>query len=152
MLCDVNKNGGRVSITAWDLPSLADGAELVAAFDAMSAQAVLSGRPVIMVTPSASGKAIVNLAALKFKAKGARNDLLRMVKAWIAVAPPAIVHAQDIVLHQFQSLGLPTLAINGDRDEQGRKATNRLVNLNGAKGVELAGELGRFTSCGSTNF
>ena len=140
MLCDINKNGGRVSITAWDLSSAADGVELAAAFDAMTAQSVLSGRPVTMVTPSASGKAVVNLAALKYKPNVTRNDLSRIVKAWIAVAPPAVVHAQDIVLHQFKALELPTLAINGDRDEKGRKATNRLINLNGAKGVELPGE------------
>jgi len=139
MLCDINKNGGRVSITAWDLSSAADGMELVAAFDAMTAQSVISGRPVTMVTPSASGKALVNLAALKYKPNVTRNDLARIVKGWIAVAPPAVVHAQDIVLHQFKALGLPTLAINGDRDENGRKATKRLINLNGAKGLELPG-------------
>ncbi|KAL3802637.1 hypothetical protein HJC23_011961 [Cyclotella cryptica] len=127
-LCD-----GSLSVTALDFPPGADGTKLLSAFDALVKSSTLSGRPVIIVTPSASGASVVSLA------ENNTNGLRRMVKAWIPVASPSVLSASDAALQAFPGLNIPVLAINGDDDGMGRRVTEKLVNDINAKGVELTG-------------
>ncbi|KAL7475897.1 hypothetical protein ACHAW6_001790 [Cyclotella cf. meneghiniana] len=137
--CDLNNDeeGGDLTVTALDLPVSATGKELEAVFDALVEQGVLSGRSVVVVTPSASGKAVVTLAET---AMGDNEGVMRKIlKGWIPVAPPAVQQASDDVFVIFTRLSIPILAIYGDQDSMGKKVTDKLVRLANAKGVELEG-------------
>jgi hypothetical protein len=133
-LCDLNNDeeGGDVTITALDLPVSATGDDLMALKDALVDKGVLSGRPVVVVTPSASGKAVVTLASNEEK-------LSKVMKGWIPVAPPAVGQASDDTFAVFTKLSIPVLAIYGDQDAMGKTVTEKLVRLVNAKSVELEG-------------
>lgn len=134
MLCEINneEDEGDLSIIALDLPVSADGGELASAFDALVSSGILSGRPVTFVTPSASGKAMLSLGDDSI-------ELMRIVKAWIPVASPAVLKATDSTLMQFRVARIPVLSIHGDKDEMGKKVTEKLEALTDANGVELEG-------------
>jgi pimeloyl-ACP methyl ester carboxylesterase len=151
MFCEINntEDEGNSSILALDLPVSADGTELGYAFDALVLEKVLSGRPATFVTPSASGYAIVSLGeemaksssmknakeVTKDDGSSQRNNLTRMVNAWIPVASFAVLSA----LMQYKHANIPILAIHGDQDLKGKKVTERLKDTNNAMGVELEG-------------
>ena len=137
--CDLNNDeeGGDLTLTALDLPVSATGKELEAVFDALVEQGVLSGRSVVVVTPSASGKAVVTLAEMAMDNN--EGVLRKILKGWIPVAPPAVQQASDDVFAIFTRLSIPILAIYGDQDSMGKKVTDILVRLANAKGVELEG-------------
>lgn len=153
MFCEINntEDEGNLSILALDLPVSADGTELGYAFDALVLKNILSGRPVTFVTPSASGYAIVSLGEVMAKSSSMknksmkdsgsiqRNNLTRMVKAWIPVASFAVLSASDDTLMQYKHAKIPILAIHGDQDVKGKKVTERLKETNNAVGVELEG-------------
>jgi pimeloyl-ACP methyl ester carboxylesterase len=135
-LCDLNNDeeGGDLTVTALDLPVSATGEELASIYDALVDKGVLSGRPVVVVTPSASGKAVVSLSS-------DREKLQRIVKGWIPIAPPAVGQAADDAFENFNELSIPILAIYGNQDDMGKKVTEKLVKLvgEGVKAVELEG-------------
>lgn len=164
MFCEINNNEdeGNLSILALDLPVSADGTELGYAFDALVLGNILSGMPVTVVTPSASGYAIISLgegimtkssSSMKVEDKvdttrnkdgggssQSSNNLTRMVKAWIPVASFAVLSASDETLMQYTRANIPILAIHGDKDLKGKSVTERLKDTNdNAKGVELEG-------------
>ena len=124
-----------MSVSALDLPVRADGLELESAFDALVKEDVLSGNPVIVVTPSASGKSIVSLVT-----EGNTLVLKKIVRAWMPVASNAVLGVKDDEAFQiFSELDISILAMNGDKDLMGRDVTKKLVEVAGAKGVEMEG-------------
>lgn len=134
MLCEINneEDEGNLSITALDLPVKADGIQLSNAFDALSSNNLLSGRAVTIVSPSASGKAIVSL--------GDMPELLpKILKAWIPVASGAVMGASESTLQSYKVAKIPILAIHGDQDTGGKKVTDKLKSVVNAKGIELSG-------------
>lgn len=133
-LCDLNNDeeGGDLTITALDLPVSATGNDLEAVYDKLVDNGILSGRPVVVVTPSASGKAVVTLASDEQK-------MGKILKGWIPVAPPAVDQAGDEMFRAFNKLSIPVLAVYGDQDSMGKKITEKLVKLTNAKNVELEG-------------
>jgi len=137
-----DSDSGGFSITALDLSVKADGDGFIDAFDALVNQGVLSGKPLVVISPSASGKSIVSLGASAMNpmtSSSAKAVLKKMIKVWIPVASPAVLSVkEDGVLRSFSSLGIEILAINGDGDGMGKRVTQRLVQV-GAKGVELKG-------------
>ncbi|KAL7540888.1 hypothetical protein ACHAWF_006807 [Thalassiosira exigua] len=138
MLCDINneEDEGNLSVTALDLPVKVGGEMLAAAFNALVGRKVLSGRPVTIVSPSASGKAVVGLGKMASEGSG---ELVRIVKGWIPVASGAVVSSSEPPLLAFKTANIPILAIHGDKDAGGKRVTERLEKLNGARGVELEG-------------
>lgn len=140
MLCDLNndEDQGNLSVTAWDLPVSSDGSDLASAFDAMVSKSFLSGRAVTIISPSASGKAMVSLAQMK--SANTSNDLTRISKAWIPVAPGSVLSADESAIRQYKLAGIPILAIHGDQDKMGAKVTHKLQVEVDAKGVELEGK------------
>jgi len=134
MLCEINneEDEGNLSITALDLPVKADGIQLSNAFDALSSNNLLSGRAVTIVSPSASGKAIVSL--------GDMPELLpKILKAWIPVASGAVMGASESTLQSYKVAKIPILAIHGNQDSGGKKVTDKLKSVVNAKGIELSG-------------
>jgi len=135
----------RTSVIALDLSVKSTGEELSAAKHALYERAkILSGKPSLVVTPSASGKAMVELAQYyhhdtKLMTNGPL--LKETVQAWISVASPAVISPklQDSELRSFVDAEIPVLAIHGDKDMMGKKVTKRLVGVADAEGVELKG-------------
>ncbi|KAL7462256.1 hypothetical protein ACHAXS_002643 [Conticribra weissflogii] len=144
-----------LSVTALDLPVPGEGDVFYDAIQSLASQQnnVLSGNPIVVVTPSAGGRAIVSLGEIMASSTAASEDeqqqqqqqqqtpslLEKAVKAWIPVASGAVMRTTDEVLELFPKLGIEILAINGNLDFGGRRATERLVEVCGAKGVELEG-------------
>lgn len=132
-LCSANENAeSGLTVTALDLPVSATGEELESVFDALVREGVLSGKPVVVVTPSASGRALVTL----FNDKEAVRKVL---KGWIPVAPAMVNQTPDEVFDVLTDLSIPVLAIYGDRDSFGEVVTQKLIRVANAKGVELEG-------------
>ena len=134
------KGGKHISVTAIDL-SVRVGVEgLEDAFQALIGTGVLSGLPVIVISPSASGKSIVNLASDGYKSDNGMSILQKLLKTWIPVASPAVLSVKEKeIFSVFSKAGIDVLAIHGDQDEMGKNVTQTLENYAGAKGVQLHG-------------
>ena len=143
MFCEINneEDEGDLSILALDLPVTADGTELGLAFDSLVSGRVLTGRPVTIITPSASGKSVLSLGEMNSSSgSGNSNELLtRIIKAWIPVASFAVLKASESTLVKYKNANIPILSIHGDKDEAGKKVTERLKEVSNANGVELGG-------------
>ena len=141
MLCEINneEDEGDLSILALDLPVTADGMELGLAFDSLVSGRVLTGRPVTIITPSASGKSVLSLGEMNSSSGGSNELLTRIIKAWIPVASFAVLKASESTLVKYKNANIPILSIHGDKDEAGKKVTERLKEVSNANGVELGG-------------
>jgi pimeloyl-ACP methyl ester carboxylesterase len=133
-----------VSVTALDLSVQADGQGLKSAFDALVQENVLSGKPVVVVSPSASGKSIVSMvsssSSSSSQSKTNQSLLKDVVKVWMPVASSAVLKVKkDDEFKIFTKLNIPILAMNGDRDEMGQRVTKKLVDVANAKGVSMKG-------------
>lgn len=137
--CLQQESQSQVSAVAIDLSVRANGDGFRDAFRALVAEGILSGSPVVLISPSASGKAIVSLAS-DTDTGGDKKNFRDFIKIWIPVASPAILSSEnDAVLKRISTFGIQVLAINGDQDVMGQKVTKKLKDLAGAKGVELNG-------------
>jgi len=133
-LCSSSIDHSKINVVALDLSVKSDGSGLLDAFEALGNIGILSGRPVVLVTPSASGKSIVSLA------HSYSDKLHNVVKIWVPVAPPAVLSpTEENSLKSFVDANIPVLAINGNTDQMGKKVTERLVKFTGATGIELNG-------------
>ena len=117
------------SVTALDLNKSAGHNELKQVLDAMK-QDSLSKIPVAIVTPSASGKTIVDWL-------GDIQEMKAYIGEWIPVATGIVARADENQLKQLG--GLPILAIYGDKDEMGKRVSNTLGDLSEAKVIEIPG-------------
>jgi hypothetical protein len=134
------KGGKHISITAIDLSVRVNEEGLEDAFQALVHAGVLSGLPVVMITPSASGKSVVSLAYAAFESENSMHNLQNLLKIWIPVASPAVLSVQENeIFSVFSKAGIDILAIHGDQDEMGKKVTKTLEKYAGAKGVQLNG-------------
>jgi hypothetical protein len=125
----------RTSAVAIDLSVRADGKGFRDAVSGLVDEGILSGDPVTVISPSASGKAIVSLGSEVF----ADGGLESLIKFWVPVASPAVLSANDSDLKTFPKAGIKILAIHGNNDSMGKRVTKKLEDVTGAKGVELSG-------------
>lgn len=131
------------SVTALDLPVSSGNAPLRAVLDALVQERVISSsssetttttRPVVLVTPSASGRTMVD-----WMMNGNLQLLPQYVKTWVPVASGSIRDASDSQIASISGL-VQVLAIYGDRDSKAGLYQQRLVDLvEGAVLVELEG-------------
>lgn len=123
----------QVSVTPLDLSASAGNDELRSILDSLEASSdVQVSKPVVLVTPSASGYTIVDWIT-----NGNVSSIPEYIEAWVPVAPPSLSIATD---QQVQSLGdLPILAIYGNGDSGGVSVSQRLGDLVNATVVELEG-------------
>lgn len=134
------KGGKHISITAMDLSVRTTEEGLDDAFQALVDAGVLSGLPVVIITPSASGKSVVSMASAAFQSENGMRILQKVLKTWIPVASGAVLSVQENeIFSVFSKAGVDILAIHGDQDEMGKKVTQKLENFAGAKGVQLHG-------------
>eukprot|EP00565_Helicotheca_tamesis_P005485 CAMPEP_0185738162 /NCGR_PEP_ID=MMETSP1171-20130828/32189_1 /TAXON_ID=374046 /ORGANISM="Helicotheca tamensis, Strain CCMP826" /LENGTH=279 /DNA_ID=CAMNT_0028409289 /DNA_START=8 /DNA_END=845 /DNA_ORIENTATION=+ len=135
-LCDAEDDeGNRIpSVTALDLTVNANGEQFLKAYEVLVKEKVLSGSPVVVVSPSASGKSVVDLAEMS-KSSGSPQIL----RGWVPVACPAVGSASKTTLEAFKSMKIPILAVYGDQDRTGEARTSPLENYAGAESKILEG-------------
>jgi pimeloyl-ACP methyl ester carboxylesterase len=123
----------QLSVTPLDLAAFAGSEDLRNILDSLVASNdVQVSKPVVLVTPSASGYTIVDWII-----NGDVGLIPQYIETWVPIAPGSLGQATD---EQVQSLGaLPILAIYGNADSGGVATSQRLANLVGAKAVELVG-------------
>lgn len=133
---------GDLSVTALDLPVSADALYLNQAFKALWERGIISGEATYIVTPSASGSAMMSAASLAISQEqdGESSKILsRTVRGWIPVAAGAVLSAPREAISTFIDLEIPILAIYGDQDAKGKDSSNRLAEEAGAWTLELEG-------------
>lgn len=124
-----------ISVSAMDLPVSADHAEFMGMLNAMKDSHKID-LPVALVTPSASGKTIVD-----WMASGNLQDLPSYVNKWIPVACASLKTSTEDQLAKMAELeGFKIFAIYGDQDIAGRSVTNLLATSVQAKIMEIEGE------------
>lgn len=127
---------GRLSVTALDLSVSADGRQLQSLLHALAiGEGLLDPEGnYVVVTPSASGKAVVDWI------NTGDLDLLReQVGLWIPIASPAIVKADLEKLHSLRDKKWPILALYGDKDTNGKQVSQHLGTQAAAKVKEFPG-------------
>jgi pimeloyl-ACP methyl ester carboxylesterase len=123
----------QVSVTPMDLSGYAGNDALRSILDSLEASSdVQVSKPVVLVTPSASGYTIVDWIT-----NGDVSLIPEYIETWVPIAPGSLSSATD---QQVQSLSdLPILAIYGNGDSGGVHVSQRLGDLAGATVVELVG-------------
>jgi len=123
-----------VSVTALDLTTSANHGDLEMYLTDMETMGLIQ-RPVVLVTPSASGYSMVDWF---INGANTATELPKYVATWVPVAVGSLPSASDAQI--VSALGsIPVLAIYGDQDRAGGKLSNRLGSLVNATVVELAG-------------
>jgi len=122
-----------VSVTAIDLSVSSDGNGLIGVFDSLTSEGVISGKPLVIVSPSASGKSVISLASTF-------NEYLdKLIRAWVPVACPSIMSASSEALKLIPSKNIPVLSLYGTRDSRGKEVNKRLISLSNAQSAEIEG-------------
>ena len=130
----------KLSVTALDLDVKVDGEMLGDAFRALKEKGTTSGEPAVFVTPSASGKSMIELGLMAAMGAGDRSKLLvNMVHSWIPVACPMVRRAQENALEAFKNADIPILAVHGTKDRMGIDTSDRLMKLAGARELPIEG-------------
>ena len=124
----------QVTVVASDLSVSADSNVLMAMLDRLE-RAGMIRLPVVVVTPSASGRAIVSW----LQGASPMEDMAKYVSIWVPVAPYSVLSATDSQLRLLLEYNIGVLAINGDGDRSGRQVSERLVDVADADSVELEG-------------
>eukprot|EP00545_Synedropsis_sp_CCMP1620_P003531 CAMPEP_0119010534 /NCGR_PEP_ID=MMETSP1176-20130426/5079_1 /TAXON_ID=265551 /ORGANISM="Synedropsis recta cf, Strain CCMP1620" /LENGTH=259 /DNA_ID=CAMNT_0006963209 /DNA_START=154 /DNA_END=933 /DNA_ORIENTATION=- len=119
------------SVTALDLDKSAGHDELKSVLVAMTKDSLIHKLPAAVVTPSASGKTIVDWL-------DDIPELKQYISKWIPVAPPAVMRANEEQLKQLAGL-LPILAIYGATDAGGKLVSEKLGQLSQATVIEVPG-------------
>ena len=126
-LCKDSKKRPGLSVTAIDLSVSANGAALLNVFDALVREKVLSGDPIVIVTPSASGKAMLTLSEADDVKNGSRS-IKDVVAMWVPVACGGILKADEEAMAIFADISV--LAIYGSEDPvAGGQSSQKLVEL-----------------------
>lgn len=137
-------NAPGLRVSALDLPVSTNYQGLKTVIDDVAAQQrqEQSLKPVVLVTPSASGYAIVSWM-LASDGPEEWSDMPNYIEAWVPVAPVALSMASDEQIAGSVGVGssgmIPVLAIYGDEDSGGGRLSERLGRVAGATVVELAG-------------
>lgn len=140
------------SVTAVDLSVQADGVTLARVFDALAEANIISGLPIIIVSPSASGRGVLDLVSVSQRQtkldskesveKGLSTSIhLSLLEttllAWVPVACYDVSKTQDSLFDVFETSHIPVLAIHGSSDIRGQEVADRLEKLAAAKKVML---------------
>jgi predicted MPP superfamily phosphohydrolase len=135
---------GSQVVIALDLPVSTDYQGLIQVLESLqgitdtASPSLITSQPVTLVSPSASGLAMVTWIM-------ASNDQVALlpdyISVWVPVATGSLVQATDDQIAALQNLypHLRILAINGNDDQAGGKYSTRLADLANATAVELVG-------------
>jgi len=133
------------SVTAVDISVYSDGLILAKAFDALTEGGIISGLPLVIVSPSASGIGVLDLASIPkqpveisnneepLSKKYAHLSLLETIMmAWIPVACYDVNIVKESIFEGFKT-HFSVLAIHGSSDVRGKASADRLEQLAGAR-------------------
>ena len=124
-----------LGVSAMDLPVSANHEDLMSLLTAMREQKLVS-TPVTLVTPSASGKTIIDWI---MSTDGSVVDKLpSYVNRWIPIATYGVSKFSTGHLDTLKKLDISTLAVYGDKDTNGKAVAGRL-HQTGARLVEVPG-------------
>lgn len=121
-----------LSVSALDLPVSASHVDLQNILNQMQSLKLFTA-PVILVTPSASGKTITDWAM-----NGDVTTLPSYVSKWIPIAAGSINSVTDEQLTTLKDQ-VPIFAIYGNKDTMGQQVTQRLADLAAADILEIEG-------------
>jgi pimeloyl-ACP methyl ester carboxylesterase len=123
-------------VSAMDLPVSAGHVELTSLLQAMQGEQLISStHPIALVTPSASGRTMID-----WMTQGSVAEIPNFVDKWIPVATVGLSKATDEQVKSLTTVdGLSILAVYGNRDKAGKVVSERLQSLAEAKLVELEG-------------
>lgn len=137
--------GGAQIVVALDFPVSTDYQGLIQVLEALQLPTdeepvPLISLPVTLVTPSASGFAMVSWI-MSDDADTQFSRIPSFVVEWVPVATGSLVSASDEQIAALQRLSpdFRILAINGNNDRAGGKYSARLADLAKATAVELVG-------------
>jgi hypothetical protein len=135
---------GSQVVIALDLPVSTDYQGLIQVLESLkgitdtASPPLITSQPVTLVSPSASGLAMVTWIM------ASNDEVARLpdyISLWVPVATGSLVQATDDQIAALQNLypHLRILAINGNDDQAGGKYSTRLADLANATAVELVG-------------
>jgi hypothetical protein len=129
-----------LSVSAMDLPVQADYAKLQSLLKAMKSEKLIE-MPVVLVTPSASGKSMITWMQQSSTVIKTVPDFIQL---WIPVASNGLLSVEEAQLGTFYetlrvSNNFQVLAIYGDQDQSGKRSSLLLEKHMSAKVVELPG-------------
>ena len=128
-----------LSVIAADLPATADGKALEGLFRGLVKENIFSGKPVVIVSPSASGKSVLGLLEMSLPATE-RNEkdavASQILRGWIPVACGSIQKSSDDILNRINHFQIPVLAIYGNLDKTGKIVSEKL-DMIGKSNVEV---------------
>jgi pimeloyl-ACP methyl ester carboxylesterase len=131
----------RVSVTALDLNNGSDHIALKNVLDALVKQVGIR-KPVVLVTPSASGYTIADWLQSS-SSSSSSSEIQRLptyVAVWVPVAPTLSTATDAQIVQGLGNTTVRTLAIHGSRDTSGARTSARLKRvLPNTKVVELIG-------------
>lgn len=131
------------SVVALNLPVKSDGMQVARAFDALAVAGITSGMPVTVVSPSASGFGLVDLAKISREAQQSEEEettvnlLQSIVDGWIPVAAAGVSKADAETLGEFPLARIPVLAVHGSEDSMGIESSKKLESQARAKVKQL---------------
>lgn len=115
---------GKLSVTALDLSVAADGKQLKKMLQALAVgEGMINPEGnYVVVTPSASGKSVVDWIN-----NGDLEELQEKIGLWVPIASPSISAAQVEKLHTLRDDKWPILALYGDEDKRGEELSAKLA-------------------------
>jgi len=122
----------RLSVSALDLPVSAGHSQLKSILTKLEDSNIIQ-RPVILVTPSASGKVISDWVMT-----GDIEKIPEYISKWIPVATGSVKSWNENQLSSLKGK-VPILAIYGNRDMMGKDVSERLATFSGASILEITG-------------
>jgi hypothetical protein len=131
-----------ITVIALDLPVTADGLRLYQVFLSLREEGLIKGDPLILVTPSASGKGVLGLSALyhsnENKSSVEASMISKLLRAWVPIASYAV--ARDLSsLDSFIKCNIPVLAMYGNKDIAGKRVSEQLIQYADAEVIEIKG-------------
>ena len=111
---------------------------------ASSSSTSITTKPVVLITPSASGYSVVSWM-LSDNVNGEWKNVPNYIETWVPVAPVSLPSASDDQIvgafgnNNNNNPAVPVLAIYGDEDSSGGRLSERLGSVVGATVVELSG-------------
>ena len=156
-LCQ-HKNGSKVIVVAIDLNPNALGVDLQKVLIAFAEEKILSGRPVVLVTPAKSSVTALDLGTWETQLDKTEKEeppkendnhfemtphdtilLSKVVKGWITIASTEALESSNEALRAFFLANIPVLSIYCSMHVQAKRSTERLVSLAGSDAIELEG-------------
>lgn len=105
-----------------------EGVDFYRGFRALKKESVVSGSPLVVVTPAASGWKVLDLAQTIFNEPEdpSANYLSEVVRAWVPISSDDVMQMSPVELKVLPKRNIKVLAIHGENDSKGKKSNKFL--------------------------